>query len=237
MLKTVLHRSKERGHVRNNWLDTYHSFSFANYYDPNKMNFGALRVLNEDIIAGGHGIANHGHDNIEIITIPLEGTLEHKDSLGNSCKLRSGDIQVLSAGQGIEHSEMNADELNNARLLQLWIFPSKENVIPRYQKITYNKTKFNEFQQIVSPDPDDAGAWIYQEAWLSLGTFDKRNYVTYPLYSAQNNGVYVFVIKGQITLGGIKLNEQDALGVVGISALEITIDKMGTQLLIIEVPV
>lgn len=237
MLRTVLHRSKDRGHIRLSWLDTYYSFSFADYYDPNKMNFGALRVLNADVISGGSGFANHAHDNIEIITIPLEGLIEHKDSLGNISTLGVGEIQVVSAGKGIEHSEMNADGFDVARLLQLWIFPNKENVSPRYQKIAYNRSRFNEFQQIVSPNPNDAGAWIYQRAWLSLGAFDKRNYVTYPLYSPEENGVYIFVIKGQVTIGGIRLSEQDALGVACISAVDITIDKMGTQLLTIEVPV
>lgn len=237
MLRTVLHRGKDRGRIRLSWLDSYYSFSFADYYDPNKMNFGELRVLNSDVFSGGGGFPSHPHDNIEIITIPLEGFIEHKDSLGNTCTLGAGEIQVVSAGKGIEHSEMNADGVEHVRLLQLWIFPNKENVPPRYQKIAYDKDKSNEFQQIVSPNPDDAGAWIYQRAWLSLGTFDRRNYVTYPLYNSEGNGVYIFVIKGQVTIGGIKLAEQDALGVAGISAIEMTIDKMGTQLLLIEVPV
>jgi redox-sensitive bicupin YhaK (pirin superfamily) len=169
MTKTILHKSETRGHANHGWLESYHTFSFANYYNPERMHFGVLRVLNDDRVNPGMGFGAHPHDNMEIISIPLEGDLEHKDSMGNVATIKHGDIQVLSAGTGIQHSEYNRNQNQLVKFLQIWIFPNKKNVTPRYDQITLNiAERHNKLQQIISPNPDDEGVWIHQDAWFHL---------------------------------------------------------------------
>ena len=172
-MNTVIHKANQRGHADFGWLDSYHSFSFGNYYDPEKIHFGALRVLNDDVVIGGRGFGFHPHDNMEIISIPLEGDLEHKDSLGSQAVIRSGDVQVMSAGTGIVHSEYNQSKTEPVKFLQIWIVPSRQNVKPRYDQITLGILEPNKFHLIVSPDPSDEGVWIHQQAWLHIGSFDR----------------------------------------------------------------
>ncbi len=194
-MNKIIHRANERGHANHGWLDAWHSFSFASYHDPLKVHFGALRVLNDDTIAGGQGFGTHPHDNMEIITIPLSGALAHKDSMGNGSSIRAGEIQIMSAGTGILHSEFNDLADTPANILQIWVFPNKKSVTPRYQQMSLNLEPVNRFHQIVSPDPDDEGGWIHQNAWFSLGTFDTGQQIDYKIKDG-HNGVYVFIISG-----------------------------------------
>lgn len=237
MENTVIHKSETRGHANHGWLDSHHTFSFANYYNPERMHFGVLRVLNDDMVEDGMGFGTHPHDNMEIISIPLEGDLEHKDSMGNTTVIKHGDIQVMSAGTGIYHSEFNKNKDRKVKFLQIWVFPNKKNVTPRYDQITLNiKDRHNKLQQILSPNADDAGVWIYQNAWFHLGEFDKDFKVNYKLKDAKNNGVYAFVIKGEFTVNGNKLNERDGLGIWAIEELNIQSDAKGSEILLMEVP-
>jgi redox-sensitive bicupin YhaK (pirin superfamily) len=216
MPNTVLHKADTRGHANHGWLDSYHSFSFAGYYNPERMHFGVLRVLNDDTIDGGTGFGTHPHDNMEIISIPLEGELEHKDSMGNVAVIKSGDIQVMSAGTGIQHSEYNKNKDKKGKFLQIWVIPNKRNVTPRYGQITLkSEDRHNKLQQILSPNQDDNGVWIHQDAWFHLGKFDKDQTVEYSL-KKKGNGVYAFVINGDITIDGQKLNARDGFGVWNI---------------------
>ena len=213
MSKSILHKADTRGHANHGWLDSKHTFSFANYYNPERMHFGVLRVLNDDQVAPGMGFGTHPHENMEIISIPLEGDLEHKDSMGNVAVIRHGDIQVLSAGTGITHSEYNKNKDKEVKFLQIWIFPNKQNVTPRYSQISLKiEDRHNNFQQIISPNPDDEGAWINQNAWFSMGNFDSGFETTYNLKSSQN-GVYIFVLEGEIEVDGQTLTKRDGLGI------------------------
>ena len=236
MTKTVLHRSVTRGQANHGWLQARHTFSFANYYDPNRMNFGVLRVLNDDQVAEGRGFGTHPHDNMEIITIPLEGDLEHKDSMGNSSVIRYGDVQVMSAGTGIQHSEFNPNKDKPLKLLQIWVFPNKRNVSPRYDQITLNMNeRHNKLQQILSPSPEDEGVWIHQDAWFHLGKFDKDFTAEYEI-KKNGNGVYAFVIRGAVKIEGELLNEKDGLGIWETDSLSIQSVQEGTEILLMEVP-
>lgn len=213
MSKSILHKADTRGHANHGWLDSKHTFSFANYYNPERMHFGVLRVLNDDQVAPGMGFGTHPHENMEIISIPLQGDLEHKDSMGNVAVIRHGDIQVLSAGTGITHSEYNKNKDKEVKFLQIWIFPNKQNVAPRYSQISLKiEDRHNNFQQIISPNPDDEGAWINQNAWFSMGNFDSGFETTYNLKSNQN-GVYIFVLEGEIEVEGQILSKRDGLGI------------------------
>ncbi|MFA7229362.1 MAG: pirin family protein [Melioribacteraceae bacterium] len=235
MAKTILHKAETRGHADHGWLNAYHTFSFANYYDPERINFGALRVLNDDTIDAGMGFGTHPHDNMEIISIPLEGDLEHKDSMGNAGVIRFGDIQVMSAGTGIRHSEYNANKERRTKLLQIWIFPNKENVTPRYDQMTLNLADGrNKLQQIVSPNADDEGVWIHQNAWLPLGNFNKGITADYNIKS-EGNGVYAFILKGDVTIDGQQLNTRDGFGIWDTDRISIKADS-DSELLLIEVP-
>jgi hypothetical protein len=236
MTKTVLHRSATRGQANHGWLNARHTFSFASYYDPNRMNFGVLRVLNDDQVAEGRGFGTHPHDNMEIITIPLEGDLEHKDSMGNSSVIRYGDVQVMSAGTGIQHSEFNPNKDKPLKLLQIWVFPNKRNVSPRYDQITLNMNeRHNKLQQILSPSPEDEGVWIHQDAWFHLGKFDKDFTAEYEI-KKNGNGVYAFVIRGAVKIEGELLNERDGLGIWETDSLSIQSVQEGTEILLMEVP-
>ncbi|PZR22778.1 MAG: hypothetical protein DI539_04605 [Flavobacterium psychrophilum] len=233
---TVLHKANSRGHANHGWLDSHHSFSFANYYNPDRMHFGVLRVLNDDRVDAGMGFGTHPHDNMEIISIPLEGDLEHKDSMGNTAVIKKGDIQVMSAGTGIYHSEYNKNKDRLTKFLQIWVYPNKKNVTPRYDQITLNEAdRHNKLQQILSPNANDEGVWIHQDAWFHLGRFDKDFTTEYKLKKS-GNGIYAFVIKGDINIGNIQLNERDALGIWNTSEISIIANTPDAELLLIEVP-
>lgn len=236
MANQLIHKAATRGHADHGWLRTNHTFSFADYYNPERVHFGALRVLNDDYIAGGMGFGTHPHDNMEIITIPLEGDLEHKDSMGNGTVIKHGDVQVMSAGTGITHSEYNHNKTKPVQLLQIWVFPNKRNVTPRYDQITLDvNQRHNKLQQILSPNSDDEGVWIHQDAWFHIGRFDQNFETTYT-WKKQGNGVYVFVIKGNITVNGTALNERDGSGIWNTDSMSIQANSADAELLIIEVP-
>jgi hypothetical protein len=236
MAQSILHKAATRGHADHGWLNAWHSFSFADHHDPERMHFGVLRVLNDDTIAAGMGFGMHPHNNMEIITIPLEGSLAHKDSMGNSAIISAGDVQVMSAGTGIRHSEFNPNDGQQTKLLQIWLFPKKQNVAPRYDQLTLNPAhRHNQLQQVISPNADDAGVWIHQDAWFHLGRFDKEFTTTYTIRKA-GNGVYAFVIKGDITINGQLLNERDALGVWDTDAITIEAASDDAELLLMDLP-
>ena len=234
-MNTVLHKANTRGNANHGWLDAKHTFSFANYHNPERMHFGVLRVLNDDKIAPGMGFGTHPHDNMEIITIPLEGDLEHKDNMGNGTVIKNGDVQVMSAGNGITHSEFNANKDQDVKLLQIWLFPNKKNVEPRYDQISLNKLeKENQFYQILSPNSKDAGVWIHQNAWFSIGKFNKQIATEYKLRSGKN-GVYAFVINGNVTIQDQELKQRDGFGIWNTDAISIEADK-NSKILLMEVP-
>jgi quercetin 2,3-dioxygenase len=236
MASTVLHKADSRGHANHGWLDSHHTFSFAGYYDPQRVHFGALRVLNDDRVNPGMGFGTHPHDNMEIISIPLEGDLEHKDSMGNVAIIKHGDIQVMSAGTGIRHSEYNKNKDSPVKFLQIWVFPNKQNVTPRYDQITLDVAdRHNKLQQILSPDPNDAGVWIHQDAWFHLGKFDDQFRTEYTV-KKQGNGIYAFVLKGDFTIDGKQLNERDGLGISDVEKIGIRSDSQDAELLLMEVP-
>ena len=234
-MKQIIHKAASRGHANHGWLNSYHTFSFAGYYDPARIHFGALRVLNDDTVAAGMGFGTHPHDNMEIISIALSGDLKHKDSMGNETVIKHGDIQVMSAGTGIAHSEMNANKDQEVKFLQIWVFPNKQNVTPRYDQITLDETKLkNHLQQVLSPDANDDGVWIHQNAWFSMGQLDKGFNTTYTLKN-KTNGVYAFVIEGDVTINGQVLNKRDGLGISETDTISISADS-DTRLLLMEVP-
>ena len=235
MKNTVLHKANTRGHADHGWLNAYHSFSFASWYNPDRVQFGTLRVLNDDTVAAGMGFGAHPHDNMEIITIPLEGDLAHKDSMGNSATIKNGDVQVMSAGTGIQHSEFNPNHDQQTKLLQIWVFPKIRDVEPRYQQITLNpEDRINNLQQILSPNAEDEGVWIHQDAWFHLGKFDKDLTLDYNIKKA-GNGVYAFVLKGDVRINGEQLETRDGFGIWDTSKLDIQV-KEGAELLIMEIP-
>jgi len=235
MANTILHKAATRGHANHGWLNSYHTFSFANYYNPERMHFGELRVLNDDTVTGGMGFGTHPHDNMEIISIPLEGDLQHKDSMGNIAVIKQGDIQVMSAGTGIYHSEQNNDKGEAVKFLQIWIFPNKKNVVPRYDQLTLNVAdRHNKLQQVLSPNATDEGVWIYQDAWFHMGNLDKEVTVNYNL-KKEGNGVYAFVLKGDVSINEQPLNTRDGFGISGVNELTITADSEA-EILLMEVP-
>jgi redox-sensitive bicupin YhaK (pirin superfamily) len=235
MAQTILHKAETRGHANHGWLNSYHSFSFSSYYNPDRMNFGALRVLNDDTVDAGMGFGTHPHDNMEIISIPLEGDLEHKDSMNNVAVIKNGDIQAMSAGTGIYHSEYNKDRAHRVKFLQIWVYPDKKNVEPRYDQITLNQEdRHNKLQQILSPNPDDEGVWIHQNAWFHLGKFDKGVSTEYNL-KAKGNGVYVFVLTGDVKINDQLLNTRDGFGIWDTDQFTITAET-DAEFLLMEVP-
>ena len=212
-MKTIYHAADSRGDANHGWLKSKHTFSFANYHNPERMGFGALRVINDDFVIAGQGFGKHSHRDMEIISIPLSGKLGHGDNIGNNGIIETGEIQVMSAGTGITHSEMNGDDTEAVKFLQIWVIPNKMNVEPRYQQIRMDDIlKPNEFNQVLSPNADDAGVWIHQDAWFSMGDFDKGITQTYELKNP-NNGVYIFVISGKVVVNGNTLDTRDGLGV------------------------
>lgn len=236
MDNTILHRAASRGDANHGWLHSRHTFSFANYYNPERMHFGVLRVLNDDWVAPAQGFPTHPHDNMEIISIPLSGDLEHKDSMGNVSVIRHGDIQVMSAGTGIRHSEYNKNADKEVKFLQIWVFPNQRNVTPRYDQITLDlKDRHNRFQQILSPSPDDDGVWIYQDAWFHLGEFDKGISKSYALHK-KGNGVYAFILKGDVTIEGQDLHERDGFGIWDVASIQLRANSDHAEVLLMEVP-
>jgi len=234
-MNTVLHKANTRGSADHGWLEVNHSFSFANYYNPDRMNFGVLRVLNDDRIAPSKGFGTHPHDNMEIISIPLEGGLKHKDSLGNGAVVKHGDVQAMSAGTGIRHSEFNAYDDQHVSLLQIWLFPNKKNVEPRYDQISIKdlQTK-NAFYQVLSPNANDQGVWIHQDAWFHIGEFDKEVNTNYKINKA-GNGVYAFIIEGTAEIAGQTLEKRDGFGIWNIDDFDIKADA-NSRILLMEVP-
>ncbi len=233
-MKTLIHKSNTRGHAKHGWLDAHHSFSFGQWYNPERVHFGKLRVLNDDIVKAGFGFGKHPHDNMEIITIPLSGALEHKDSTGGHGVIAKNDVQVMSAGSGIEHSEFNHSKTEDVNLFQLWIFTNKENVAPRYDQQTFSSAdRQNKFQTVVSPFGND-GLWIYQDAWVSLGNFDAENLSSYQV-KKEGNGIYLLVIEGEVEIDGNILSKRDAIGIWDTHAINI-LSKTNTEILLVEVP-
>ena len=234
-MKSVLHKANTRGHVNHGWLDSNHTFSFANYYNPQRMNFGVLRVLNDDRVMAGRGFGTHPHDNMEIISIPLDGDLEHKDSMGNVAVIKKGDVQLMSAGTGIFHSEYNKNSDKEVKFLQIWLFPNKRDVNPRYDQISLNNEEMNDnLMQILSPNQDDEGVWIHQNAWFHMGNLSKGKSVEYKIKDSRN-GVYAFIIDGDVSIEGQELNRRDGYGVWDTD--KINIDAISNaQVLLMEVP-
>jgi redox-sensitive bicupin YhaK (pirin superfamily) len=235
MKNQVIHKADTRGIANHGWLQSRHTFSFASYYNPERINFGALRVLNDDMVEAGMGFGKHPHDNMEIISIPLEGDLEHKDSMGNTTVIKHGDIQVMSAGTGIFHSEYNKNKDREVKFLQIWVFPNKKNVSPRYDQISLKVSdRHNKLQQILSPNPDDEGVWIHQNAWFYLGKFDAGVKVNYTV-KQKCNGVYAFVISGNLTVNDQPLAARDGFGIWDVEKLNIKSTTL-SELLLMEVP-
>jgi redox-sensitive bicupin YhaK (pirin superfamily) len=234
-MKTVLHRANTRGHANHGWLDSHHTFSFANYRNPERMHFGVLRVLNDDIVAPGRGFGRHPHDNMEIISIPLEGDLEHKDSMGNVAVIKQGDVQVMSAGTGIYHSEYNRKQDQQVKFLQIWLFPNKKNVEPRYDQITLENSNLkNQLYQVLSPSQNDEGVWIHQNAWFHMGNLEKGFETTYEIKS-KGNGVYAFVLDGDVTIDNQDLGKRDGFGVWDTESICIKADS-DAKILLMDVP-
>ena len=235
-MRTIYHAADSRGDANHGWLKSKHTFSFANYHNPERMGFGALRVINDDFVIAGQGFGKHSHRDMEIISIPLSGKLGHGDNIGNNGIIETGEIQVMSAGTGITHSEMNADNNEAVSFLQIWVIPNKMNAEPRYQQIRMDELmKPNAFNQILSPNSDDAGVWIHQDAWFSMGDFDKGVTETYQLKNP-NNGVYIFVISGKVVINGNTLDTRDGLGVWDTK--NFTMDVLdGAKVLLMEVPI
>jgi redox-sensitive bicupin YhaK (pirin superfamily) len=235
-MKQIFYPANARGTNDLGWLKANFSFSFGPYYDPEKVHFGALRVLNDDIIAGGKGFGFHPHDNMEIITIPLSGALEHKDSMGNVGVITAGEVQVMSAGTGVEHSEYNHSKTEAANTLQIWLFPKVRNIEPRYDQKNFNdKLKLNQLTTLVSPEKSNNNTlWINQDATFSMGNFEVKKQINYEI-KTPGNGVYVFVLEGSVKINDTILNKRDALGVVDISSIIIETEA-NSRLLIMEVP-
>lgn len=234
-MNKVIHKAATRGQANHGWLNSRHTFSFANYHNPERMHFGVLRVLNDDEVQPGRGFGTHPHDNMEIISIPLEGDLEHKDSMGNTAVIKEGDVQVMSAGTGIYHSEYNKNQDREVKFLQIWIFPNTKNVEPRYDQIsTQDIEKHNEFYQVLSPNADDQGVWIHQNAWFSIGNFDAGKGDHYQVKD-ENNGVYVFVLAGSVTVEGEELSARDGMGIWGTESFQVEASE-DARVLLMDVP-
>lgn len=235
-MKTLIHKAATRGHANHGWLNSYHTFSFGGYYDASRIHFGVLRVLNDDNVAAGMGFGTHPHDNMEIISIPLSGDLKHRDSMGNETIIKQGDIQVMSAGTGISHSEMNANRDQEVKFLQIWVIPNQKNVQPRYGQLTMDESKMkNNFLQVLSPNKEDEGVWIHQNAWFSMGQLDKDATVNYQLKDS-NNGVYAFLLEGAVSINGEALKKRDGLGITETDVFTVTASE-NAKVLIMEVPI
>jgi len=235
MAQTILHKAGTRGQADHGWLKSFHTFSFANYHNAERMNFGALRVLNDDQVSGGMGFGKHPHSDMEIISIALEGELEHEDSMGNVAVIKPGEIQVMSAGTGIYHKELNKREDQQVKFLQIWVIPNERGVTPRYDQIEIpNAGRNNQLVQILSPTPEDEGVWIHQDAWFHLGKFDQDTELEYK-WKLEGNGVYVFVLKGNLEVNGQTLENRDGYGIWDASSMTVKASA-GAEVLFMEVP-
>lgn len=233
-MKTILHKADTRGHASFGWLNSYHTFSFGQYYNPERVHFGALRVLNDDTVAPGMGFSKHPHDNMEIVSIPLTGDLHHQDSTGRDKIIRQHDVQIMSAGSGIAHSEMNANRDREVKFLQIWVFPKQRDIEPRYEQKTFRpEDRNNRLLTVVAPD-DAAAVYINQDAWFSLGKFDKDFSTAYTFHK-KDSGVYVFVLSGNVIINGENLAVRDGLGVWDIDQLNIKAET-AAEILLMEVP-
>lgn len=236
MNNTTIYKANTRGHADHGWLKANHSFSFGSYFNPERINFGVLRVLNDDYVEGGMGFSTHPHDNMEIITIPLEGALEHKDSIGHQEVIHAGEIQVMSAGTGIYHSEYNHYKDKPLKLFQIWIIPNKRNVTPRYDQITLDiSQRKNKLQQVLSPNSKDEGVWIHQQAWFHLGTFDKGFTTSYQS-KLSGNGIYIMVVKGKVAINSQELEDRDAIGIETDQSISIQALSQDAEILIMDIP-
>ena len=236
MTKTVLHKASSRGHANHGWLNSFHTFSFAGYHNPERVHFGMLRVLNDDTVQAGQGFSTHPHNDMEIVSIPLEGDLEHKDSMGNVAIIKHGDVQVMSAGTGVYHSEYNHNKDRQVKFLQIWVFPNKKGVTPRYDQMTLDTNdRRNKFQQVVSPNADDEGVWVHQDAWFHLGQFDKDFSLNYDV-KMTGNGVYAFVLSGEFEIDGQKLETRDGYGMWDLDKFSVKALTQEAEILLMEVP-
>lgn len=234
-MKYQIFKADERGGANHGWLNTKHSYSFANYFDQNRIHFGALRVMNDDIITGGMGFGQHPHDNMEIITLPTKGGLKHSDSMGTGSVIEAGDIQVMSAGTGVFHAEMNAYEDVTTEFFQIWIFPHTHNVEPRYQQLSIRDfAKENELYQILSPNADDQGVWINQNAWMFKGEFTEEKTIEYSVQKS-GNGIFLMVIEGQIIFDNQVIDRRDTIEISETDKITFT-STPNTEILLIEVP-
>ena len=234
-MNTVIHKAETRGKANHGWLNSHHTFSFANYQNPERMNFGVLRVLNDDIVEAAMGFGTHPHDNMEIISIPLEGDLEHKDSMGNVTVIKEGDVQIMSAGTGVTHSEKNKNKDKEVKFLQIWVFPKEKNITPRYDQISIREiAKENKFYQVVSPNNDDQGVWINQDAWFHLGNFPKGNSDEYKI-KKEGNGIYAFILDGEVEIDGEKLSKRDGMGIWNTKSINVKATE-NARVLLMEVP-
>ena len=237
MANVIIHKSDTRGHANHGWLNAHHSFSFANYYNPQRMHFGVLRVLNDDIVAPSMGFGTHPHDNMEIITLPLRGALRHRDNMGNTEVIQANEVQVMSAGTGITHSEFNANAHEDINLLQIWLFPNQRNVTPRYDQRSFKpENRVNQLQTVVTPLGQEEGesVGIHQDAWFSLGTLKAGIEKEYSV-RLKSNGVYLFVIEGSVTVNGNLLGKRDAIGLWDIEKIEIKAES-DAEILVMDVP-
>lgn len=235
-MNVVLYRSESRGTADHGWLKSRHTFSFANYYCPSRLNFGVLRVLNDDLVQPQMGFGTHPHDNMEIISIVHDGALEHKDSMGTGSIIRKGEVQVMSAGSGVTHSEFNPSDDEAVSFFQIWLFPNKKNVEPRYDQAYFSDEQLeNSWQMIISPDGENESMWIHQDAWLFRGNFDSAQSIQYQMKDAKN-GVFLMVIEGEVEVDDYLLSKRDAAGLTAVGA-EVRIDiKKQSKLLLLEVP-
>ncbi len=234
-MKTIFHPASDRGHANFGWLDSHHSFSFGHWYNPEKLHFGALRVLNDDVVRAGAGFGTHPHDNMEIVSIPLSGALAHKDSTGTSKVINTGDVQIMSAGSGISHSEFNASQKDAVNFLQVWVYPKLRDIKPRYDQKTFDAAgRKNQWQTVVSPDESDAGVWINQDARFSLASLETGRELSY-INKFSGNGVYVFVMDGEVEVAGNKLGKRDAIGISETDTVTIKAIS-NASLMLIEIP-
>jgi redox-sensitive bicupin YhaK (pirin superfamily) len=233
-MKATVHQSESRGLVNHGWLKSRHTFSFAGYHNPERVHFGALRVLNDDEVAGGQGFGEHSHENMEIVSIPLQGDLAHKDNTGRNEVIREGDVQIMSAGSGIKHSEFNSSKEEEVHFLQIWVFPKEKDITPRYEQKSYSpEDRTNKFQTVVSPEGGDA-VRINQDAFFSLANLDAGLKLNYEV-KIPGNGVYLFVLNGELIAAGESLDTRDAVAVTETASFEIKA-KSYAEVLVIEVP-
>lgn len=234
-MSKVIYRGNDRGFANHGWLQSYHTFSFANYYNPDKIHFGALRVFNDDSVKGGMGFGTHPHDNMEIVSIPISGALQHRDSSGRNAIINTNDVQIMSAGSGIAHSEMNASKTETVDFLQIWVIPEQRNITPRYEQKTFDPAaRRNKLQVVVSPEKDSEGLWINQQAWFSLGDFDAGQTLDVTT-KFKGAGSYIFLFEGEATVDGETLQTRDAIGISAFESAEIRFTKP-SSVLIIDVP-